>query len=118
MELLGFINSYIIYLYLIISVPLLFFIIKLLKELLSIIKGISLIKKKTNGLKDKMEVINQKKEKIDYTSKHSLPLFTNTILVVSALKALLSKKRKKKQEMIKRTGEIINLVGPLMNIMK
>ena len=47
----------------IISVPLLFFIIKLLKELLSTIKGISLIKEKTNGLKDKMEVINQKKEK-------------------------------------------------------
>lgn len=116
MEFLNILNSNIIYLYLIVCIPLLFFSYKLIKEILSTVKGINTIKDKTNKIKDNMEIINQKKEKIDYTSKHSLPLFVNSILAVSVFKTLFRKKKKK--GMISKASDVISIVSPLIGIMK
>ena len=116
MEFLNILNSNIIYLYLIVCIPLLFFTYKLIKEILVTVKGINTIKDKTNKIKDNMEIISQKKEKIDYTSKHSLPLFVNSILVVSIFKTLFRKKKKK--GMISKASDVINVVSPLISIVK
>ena len=116
MEFLNVLNSNIIYLYLIVCISLLFFVYKLFKEVLSTIKGINTIKEKSNKIKDNMELINKKKEKLDYTSKNSLPQFANSIMAISIIKTLFRKKKKK--GVLSKASDIVNIVTPLISIVK
>ncbi len=79
-------------------------------------KIINTIKEKSNKIKDNMELINKKKEKLDYTSKNSLPLFVNSIMAISVIKTLFRKKKKK--GVLSKASDIVNIVTPLISIVK
>lgn len=82
MAILNFVNANITkYLYLVLIVVLLVFLIKLLLELKPTANIINAINGKVNSIKEEINNINTKIEKIEYTKKHSIPMFIDAFFI-------------------------------------
>ena len=82
MDLLNFINTYILkYILIILGLILLVYILKLLLELKHTSKHKNNISKKINDIKNTLTNIENDKEKIEYTRNNSLPLFIDIFFI-------------------------------------
>lgn len=97
MDLLNFINTYIIkYILIILGLILLIYIFKLLIEFKHTSKHTNNISRKISSIKQSLEDIEIDKEKIEYTKTNSLPLFIDVFLVSIIVRAAYKDYKKTK----------------------
>ena len=88
------INKYMVYVYLFLAAVIVVCIINLLIKLLSLAKTANGAAGKLDGINTKVEHIQKDTEQINYTVKHSLPLFVGIISIWTVLKAIIKDYKK------------------------
>ena len=88
------INKYMVYVYLFLAAVIVVCIINLLIKLLSLAKTANGAVGKLDGINTKVEHIQKDTEQINYTVKHSLPLFVGIISIWTVLKAIIKDYKK------------------------
>lgn len=88
------INKYMVYVYLLLAAVIVVCIINLLIKLLSLAKTANGAVNKLDGINTKVEHMQKDTEKINYTVKHSLPLFVGIISIWTVLKAIIKDYKK------------------------
>ena len=88
------INKYMVYVYLFLAAVIVVCIINLLIKLLSLAKTANGAVSKLDGINTKVEHIQKDTEQINYTVKHSLPLFVGIISIWTVLKAIIKDYKK------------------------
>ena len=88
------INKYMVYVYLLLVAVIVVCIINLLIKLLSLAKTANGAVGKLDGINTKVEHIQKDTEQINYTVKHSLPLFVGIISIWTVLKAIIKDYKK------------------------
>lgn len=89
MDVLVFINTYIKYVYIALAIVFLIVLVKLFKQLASIGKSAEPILESTDNINNSLDDLKTKTEIIDNTMKTSVPFFTNIILGVTLVSAIL-----------------------------
>lgn len=88
------INKYMVYVYLFLTAVIVVCIINLLIKLLSLAKTANGAVGKLDEINTKVEHIQKDTEQINYTVKHSLPLFVGIISIWTVLKAIIKDYKK------------------------
>lgn len=119
MKFLDYLNqNLIIYLYIIAIIILAIIAFRLYKEIKITFKEIKYYKTRSENIKNTINQIKEKTDKIKYTTNNTLPLFIQIAMISSFIKALFSKKARRKKEFIRKTAEAVNTISPLINMFK